>query len=91
MKQKAKETSKNKKRQVVEQSEEEDLDLEQTQFIEIEKLQDHGINASDIAKLKTGGFCTITSIIMATRKELTNIKGINDAKIDKILDAAKKI
>ena len=91
MKQKGKEASKKKKRQVEEESAQDELDLEQTNFIEIEKLQDHGINAADIAKLKGGGFCTITSIIMATRKELTNIKGINDAKIDKILDAAKKI
>jgi hypothetical protein len=28
---------------------------------------------------------------MATKKELTNIKGINEAKIDKILEAGKKI
>ena len=28
---------------------------------------------------------------MATKKELVNIKGINEAKIDKILEAAKKI
>jgi meiotic recombination protein DMC1 len=51
--------------------------VEQTNFIEIEKLQEHGINAADIAKLKTSGFCTISSIVMATKKELCNIKGIN--------------
>ena len=28
---------------------------------------------------------------MATKKELTNIKGINEGKIDKILEAAKKL
>lgn len=28
---------------------------------------------------------------MATKKELCNIKGINEAKIDKILEAAKKL
>ena len=28
---------------------------------------------------------------MGTKKELTNIKGINEAKIDKILEAARKI
>ena len=71
--------------------EEEEEELEQTNFIEIEKLQEHGINAADIAKLKANGFCTISSIVMATKKELTNIKGINEAKIDKILDASKKI
>ncbi len=45
--------------------------------MEIEKLQDHGVNAADITKLKNAGFCTISSIVMATKKELTNIKGIN--------------
>lgn len=71
---------------------EEDVeDVEQTNFIEIEKLQEHGINAADIGKLKTSGFCTISSIVMATKKELCNIKGINEAKIDKILEAAKKL
>jgi len=28
---------------------------------------------------------------MATKKELCNIKGINEGKIDKILEAAKKL
>lgn len=73
------------------EKEEEEVDIEQTNFIEIEKLQEHGINAADIAKLKTSGFCTISSIVMATKKELCNIKGINEAKIDKILEAAKKL
>jgi len=44
-----------------------------------------------VAKLKSGGYCTISSIVMATRKDLCNIKGINEAKIEKILEAAKKL
>lgn len=71
--------------------EENEEEVEHINFIEIEKLQEHGINAADIAKLKTSGFCTISSIVMATKKELCNIKGINEAKIDKILEAAKKL
>lgn len=54
-------------------------------------MQDCGINAADIAKLKAAGLCTVSSIVMATKKELTNIKGINEGKIDKILEAAKKL
>lgn len=91
MKQKSKEVSKSKRREEEEEEEDNEVDLEQTNFIEIEKLQEHGINVADITKLKSSGFCTISSIVMATKKELTNIKGINEAKIDKILDAAKKI
>jgi hypothetical protein len=29
--------------------------------------------------------------VMATKKELCNIKGINEGKIDKILEASRKI
>lgn len=91
MRQKGKQASKSKAVEVQEQEEAEDVDLEQTNFNEIEKLQEYGINAADIAKLKSGGFCTISSIIMAPKKELTNVKGINEAKIEKILDVVKKI
>ena len=90
-KQKSKDKKKEKEKQVEKGVEEDELDIDHVNFIEIEKLQEHGINAADIAKLKTSGFCTISSIIMATKKELTNIKGINEAKIDKILQASKKI
>ena len=63
----------------------------QQHFNQIQKLQEYGINAADIGKLKDSGFCTISSIVMAPKKELTNVKGINDAKIDKILAVVKKI
>lgn len=56
-------------------------DLEHTNFTEIEKLQDFGINAADITKLKNSGYCNIAAIVMTTKKQLTNIKGINEAKI----------
>ena len=66
-------------------------DLEQATFIEIEKLQDCGLNSAVITKLKSAGYCTVSAIVMATKKELCNIKGINEGKIDKILEAAKKL
>ncbi|CAA9986923.1 meiotic recombination protein DMC1, putative [Plasmodium knowlesi strain H] len=61
------------------------------QFQEIEKLQDLGINAADINKLKGSGYCTILSLIQATKKELCNVKGISEAKVEKILEVASKI
>ncbi|SCA48644.1 meiotic recombination protein DMC1, putative [Plasmodium ovale] len=61
------------------------------QFQEIEKLQDLGINASDINKLKGSGYCTILSLIQTTKKELCNVKGISEAKVEKILEVASKI
>ena len=57
----------------------------------IDKLQEYGINAADINKLKSGGICTAKGLLMVTRKELLNIKGISDAKLDKMIEAAQKI
>ena len=50
-----------------------------------------GINVADILKLKNAGFCTVLSILQATRKELLNIKGITDGKLDKIQSVASEL
>jgi meiotic recombination protein DMC1 len=60
-------------------------------FNDIDQLQAHGINASDISKLKSAGLCTCLGVIMTTRKELLSIKGISEGKVDKIFEAASKI
>ena len=49
------------------------------------------VSKVDITKLKAGGVCTVKGLLMCTRKELLNIKGITDQKIDKIIEAAQKI
>ena len=69
----------------------EEVELEYIAFSEIDKLQEGGINAADITKLKAAGYCTVSSVIMATRKELCNIKGFNEGKIDKVQEIARKI
>ena len=33
-------------------------------FNEIDKLEQHGINAADIGKLKAGGICTVLAVLM---------------------------
>lgn len=58
---------------------------------EIEKLQDEGINMADITKLKAAGYSTVLSVVMATKRNLLNIKGISENKLDKIKQAAMKI
>ncbi|GAB1602420.1 meiotic recombination protein DMC1/LIM15 homolog [Argonauta hians] len=60
-------------------------------FQDIELLQNHGINAADIKKLKQSGICTIRGIHMTTRKKMCNIKGISEAKMEKIKEASLKI
>jgi meiotic recombination protein DMC1 len=60
-------------------------------YISIDKLQEQNINAADITKLKGAGICTVKGLLMVTRKELLNIKGITDVKVDKMIEAAQKI
>ena len=54
----------------------------------IEELEQLGISAIDIKKLKDAGYGTIESICFTPRKALVLVKGLSDAKIDKILEAA---
>ncbi|KAK6170632.1 hypothetical protein SNE40_018982 [Patella caerulea] len=60
-------------------------------FQDIDQLQNHGINIADIKKLKQAGINTIKGIQMTTRKKLCNIKGISEAKMEKIKEASAKL
>lgn len=60
-------------------------------YVSIDKLQDHGVNVADINKLKQGGICTVKGLLMTTKKEILNIKGISDMKLEKMLEAAQKL
>eukprot|EP00111_Clytia_hemisphaerica_P015489 TCONS_00045736-protein len=80
--------------QVVNADAEEELaseDEDEIFFQDIDMLQNHGINAADIKKIKTAGICTIKGIQMTTKKKLLQIKGISEAKVDKIKEAIQKI
>jgi len=60
-------------------------------FQDIELLQNHGINMADIKKLKAAGICTVKGIQMVTKKKLCNIKGLSEAKVDKMKEAVIKV
>ncbi|MBW0496954.1 hypothetical protein O181_036669 [Austropuccinia psidii MF-1] len=60
-------------------------------FTDVDALQDLGISVQDIKKLKDGGFSTIKSVLNASRKQLTNLKGISEIKVEKIKDSAAKL
>ena len=75
-----------KRSQKKEEEEEEEFEVN-----DIEKLQEYGINMSDIKKLKLAGYCTVLSVLMSTRKQLSKIKGISEQKIEKIQEAAMKL
>lgn len=57
----------------------------------IAKLEEHGINNADVKKLIDAGFQTVESISYTAKKNLLQIKGMTEAKIDKILDVAAKL
>lgn len=79
--------NKEKAQQQQQMEEEEEISIDYTS---IDALQEHNINAADINKLKAAGICTVKGLLMVTRKELLNIKGITDQKIDKMVEAAQK-
>ena len=54
----------------------------------VSELEKCGISAGDIKKMADAGYNTIESICFTPRKALIEIKGISDAKLDKILEAA---
>jgi len=54
-------------------------------------LQQHGINVQDILKLKSASINTVSGVVMTTRRQLMKIKGMSEAKVEKIKEAAQKI
>ena len=57
----------------------------------IDSLEGNGISAGDLKKLKERGLHTVEAVAYATRKELVDIKGISDQKVEKLLTAAQKM
>ncbi|CAH8357244.1 unnamed protein product [Eruca vesicaria subsp. sativa] len=55
------------------------------------KMIAQGINARDVKKLQDAGIHTYNGLMMHTKKNLTGIKGLSEAKVDKICEAAEKI
>eukprot|EP00341_Mesodinium_pulex_P015130 CAMPEP_0116937982 /NCGR_PEP_ID=MMETSP0467-20121206/31835_1 /TAXON_ID=283647 /ORGANISM="Mesodinium pulex, Strain SPMC105" /LENGTH=130 /DNA_ID=CAMNT_0004619915 /DNA_START=8 /DNA_END=400 /DNA_ORIENTATION=- len=76
--------------QNVREQEEEEQQVEELANA-IEKLQEHGINVADIQKLKNSGICTVKGLLMTTIKDLNKIKGLSEAKIEKMLESASKL
>lgn len=45
----------------------------------------------DVKKLKDAGLCTVEAVAYSPRKELLHIKGISEAKVDKIIEAGEDV
>ncbi|EEY63552.1 DNA repair protein RAD51 [Phytophthora infestans T30-4] len=54
-------------------------------------LEQAGINATDVNKLKDAGMHTVDAVAMATKKQLVGIKGISEVKAEKMLKAAREM
>ncbi|KAI4335147.1 hypothetical protein L6164_013820 [Bauhinia variegata] len=59
--------------------------------LHVEQLQASGIASIDVKKLRDAGFCTVESVAFTPRKDILQIKGISEAKVDKIVEAASKL
>ncbi|XP_076233737.1 DNA repair protein RAD51 homolog 1 [Calliopsis andreniformis] len=57
----------------------------------IKTLERNGITAGDIKKLEEAGYYTVESVAYTPKKILVAIKGISEAKADKILQEASKL
>ncbi|KAG2429936.1 hypothetical protein HYH02_013887 [Chlamydomonas schloesseri] len=57
----------------------------------VEQLQAHGVAAADIKKLKEGGIHTVESLAFMPKKQLSEIKGLSEAKIEKMQAVAFKL
>ncbi|GFY98586.1 RAS associated with diabetes protein 51 [Actinidia rufa] len=60
-------------------------EMQQHGPLPVEHLQTSGIASLDIKKLKDAGLCTVESVAYSPRKDLLQIKGTSDAKVDKIV------
>ena len=57
----------------------------------VSALEAHGVASGDVKKLREAGYHTVESITYAPKKMLLAIKGISEAKADKILAEGQKL
>ncbi|TPX30879.1 hypothetical protein SmJEL517_g05650 [Synchytrium microbalum] len=57
----------------------------------VARLEQFGVSATDIKKLVEAGFHTVEAVAFTPKKTLLTIKGISEAKADKILAEASKL
>ncbi|KAI5169592.1 DNA repair protein RAD51 [Pancytospora epiphaga] len=59
--------------------------------IPTEQLKSVGVSATEVSKLIDAGYATVQSLAFAPRKELLEIKGFSEAKVDKLIKEAAKL
>ena len=85
---------KHKKKQIEDDEEKEvanQVQENEMEFHPIDMLQEGGINSSDIKKLIEAGYNSLESLSYNPKKNLVLIKGLSEAKIDKIIKVVEDI
>lgn len=70
---------------------EEEENEEPVSYHKLDELAQHGVSAIDVKKLKEANYFTVESVAFTPKKQLIDIKGISDAKVAKLQEAAFKI
>ena len=70
------------------QQEEEEMPLP---YVPLEELLKHGVAAGDIKKLNEAGIHTANALMQTSKRKLIQIKGLSEAKVEKIYEAGEKV
>jgi len=73
------------------EAQQEDTEVEDGGPLLVSKLEQHGISAADVKKLAEAGFYTVEALAYTPKKTLLAVKGISEAKADKILNEVIKL
>ncbi|KAJ1483281.1 Rad51-domain-containing protein [Baffinella frigidus] len=68
----------------------EDEEEEVQSYTDLDVITKHGVTKTDVNKFKDAGFKTLESVYSHSKKVLLAIKGITDAKLEKVLEACGK-
>ncbi len=79
-----------KQAEVVTTTNESDEEVEDSNVL-VEELASAGINMADIKKLQDAGIYSVQGVHASTKRSLARIKGLSEAKVDKIKEAAQKL
>jgi meiotic recombination protein DMC1 len=61
------------------------------EYLAISRLQDMGLNQSDVKKLEDAGYKSVGMVMAQPRKKLEEIRGFSEAKVNKVVEAANKL
>ena len=79
------------KKQIDDEEEENEIEKEDNrqeedvEYHPVELLQEYGLNSTDIKKLQEAGYNSLEALAFTCKKNLLAIKGINEAKADKLI------